>query len=117
MHVKWAAFSSVSQPSPIVSSGATNTATTSATFGSTINYVTNGMTTFVAGNGGTPASGLLSATLAFTAGTATATNAQISRTFTTAKYTAAGSYVSTTPATWTGMTSAWSGLVVVSLQP
>jgi len=71
----------------------------------------------VAGNGGTPATGTLSATPAFTAGTATTTNAQTSRTFTTAKHTAAGSYASTTPVTWSGTTSNWSGWGAVSLQP
>ncbi len=49
LHVKWAAFSGVNQTTPVVSSGGQNTATTSATFASTINYVTNGMTTVVAG--------------------------------------------------------------------
>jgi len=117
LHAKWSAYSGVNQTTPIASSGGVNTSTTSATFGSTINYVNNGMTTVVAGNGGTPATGTLSATPAFSAGTATTTNAQTSRTFTTAKHTAAGSYASTTPVTWTGTTSAWSGLVVVSLQP
>lgn len=117
LHVKWAAFSGVNQTTPTASFGGVNTNTTSATFGSTLNYVTNGMTTVVAGNGGTPATGTLSATPAFTAGTATTTNAQTSRTFTTAKHTASGSYASTTPVTWSGTTSAWSGLVVVSLQP
>ena len=117
LHVKWASFTGVNQTSPIASYGGVNTSTTSATFGSTINYVANGMTTVVAGNGGTPATGALSATPAFTAGTATTTKAQTSRNFTTAKHTASGSYASTTPVTWTGTTSAWSGLVIVSLQP
>lgn len=117
LHVKWASFSKVNQNTPVVSSGGSNTASTSATFGSVVNYVANGMTTVVAGNGGTPATGALSATPTFTAGTATTTNAQTSRTFTTAKHTAAGSYANTTPVTWTGTTSAWSGLVAVSLQP
>lgn len=117
LHVKWASFTGVNQTTPIASSGGVNTATTSATFDSTINYVNNGMTTVVAGNGGTPATGTLSATPAFIAGTATTTNAQTSRTFTTAKHTATGSYASTTPVTWTGTTSNWSGLVAVSLQP
>jgi hypothetical protein len=117
LHVDWASFSGVNQTTPIAGSGGTNTNTTSATFSSAINYVANGMTTVVAGNGGTPATGTLSATPAFTAGTATTTNTQTSRTFTTAKHTAAGSYASTTPVTWTGTTGAMSGLAVVSLQP
>ena len=117
LHVKWAAFSTVNQTSPIASSGSVNTAATSATFGSTINYVANGMTTVVAGNGGTPATGALSATPSFTTGTATTTNAQTSRTFTTAKHMASGSYASSTQVNWTHTTSNWSGLVVVSLQP
>lgn len=57
LHAKWWAFSGVNQTTPIVASGGTNTASTSATFGGTISYVTNGMTTVVAGNGGTPATG------------------------------------------------------------
>jgi len=51
LHVKWASFADVNQTAPVASSGATSTATTSATFGSTINYVANGMTVVVAGNG------------------------------------------------------------------
>ena len=117
LHVKWASFSGVNQTTPIASSGAVNTATTSATFGSAINYVNNGMTTVVSGNGGTPATGALTATPAFTAGTATTTNAQTSRTFTTSRHTAAGSYAGTTRVSWSGTTSTRSGLVVVSLQP
>lgn len=39
------------------------------------------------------------------------------QTFTTAKHTAAGSYASSTAVTWSGKTSAWLGLVVISLQP
>ncbi|MFA7060541.1 MAG: carboxypeptidase regulatory-like domain-containing protein [Pedobacter sp.] len=117
LHVKWAAFTGVNQTTPIAGSGGVNTATTSATFGSSVKYVTNGMTTVVAGNGGTPATGTLSATPAFIAGTATTTNAQTSRTFITARHTAAGSYASATPMTWTGTASKWSGLAVVSLQP
>lgn len=117
LHVKWAAFSGVNQTTPIASSGGTNTATTTATFGSTINYVANGMTTVVAGNGGTPATGTLSATPAFTAGAAATTNAQTSRTFTTAKQSASGSYAGSTTVSWSGTTSSRSGLVVVSLRP
>ena len=117
LHVKWAAFKNVNQTTPTAGIGGANTASTSVTFGSTVNYVANGMTTVVAGNGGTPATGTLSATPAFTADTATTTNAQTSRTFTTAAHTASGSYAASTVVSWSGTTSAWSGLVVVSLQP
>ena len=117
LHVKWASYTGVNQTTPFASSAAKNTGSTTVTFGSTINYVNNGMTVVVAGNGGTPATGTLTATPSFTAGTATTTNAQTSRTFTTAKHTASGSYASTTPVNWTGTTNGRSGLVVVSLQP
>jgi hypothetical protein len=117
LHVKWASYTGVNQTNPVASSGSVNAGSTSVTFGSTINYVNNGMTVVVAGNGGTPATGTLTATPSFNAGTATTTNAQTSRTFTTAPHTAAGSYTSSTAVTWGGTTSAWSGLVVVSLQP
>jgi hypothetical protein len=117
LHVKWASYTGVNQTTPVASSGAVNTATTSATFGSTINYAVNGMTVVVAGNGGTPATGTLTASPSFTAGTATTTNGQTSRTFTTARHTAAGSYASSTTVSWSGTTSTRSGLVVVSLQP
>lgn len=117
LHVKWASYTGVNQTAPIASSVATNTASTSATFGSAINYVNNGMTIVVSGNGGTPATGTLAAAPSFTAGAATTTDTQTSRTFTTAKHTAAGSYAGSTAVAWTGTTSAWSGLVVVSLQP
>lgn len=117
LHVKWASYSGVNQITPVASSGATNTATTSATFGSTINYVNNGMTVVVAGNGGTPATGTLTATPSFIADTATTTNAQTSRTFTATHTAGGGSYASSTAVTWSGTTSPWSGLVVVSLQP
>jgi len=115
--VKWASFAGVDQSTPVASSAAHSTASTTVTFGSTINYVTNGMTVVVAGNGGTPATGTLTATPAFTAGTATTTSAQTSRVFTTAMHTAAGSYASSTTVSWSGTTSTRSGLVVASLQP
>jgi hypothetical protein len=118
LHVNWSSYTGVNQTTPYGSPGGASTNTTSATFGSAISYVNNGMTTVVAGNGGTPATGALTATPAFAAGIATTTNGHTSRTFTTAKHTAAGSYASSTAVTWSGnKTSAWSGLVVVSLQP
>lgn len=117
LHVKWAAFSGVNQTTPFAGSGGTSAGATSATFGSTINYVTNGMTTVVAGNGGSPAIGTLSTTPAFTAGTATTSNSHTSNTYTTAKHTAAGSYASTIAVSWSGTTSKWSGVVVASMQP
>jgi hypothetical protein len=117
LHIKWGSFSGVNQTTPVASSGGADTNTTSATFGSAISYVINGMTTVVSGNGGTPATGTLSATPAFVTGTATTTNAQTSKTFTTATNTTAGSYASTTPVTWSGTTSNMSGVVAVSLQP
>jgi hypothetical protein len=117
LHVKWASFKGVNQTAPVAGSGAINTATTSTTFGSAISYVANGMTVVVAGNGGTPATGALSTTPPFTAGTATTTSAQTSRSFTTATHTASGNYAGTTAVSWSGTTSSRSGLVVVSLQP
>ncbi|HIJ86309.1 MAG TPA: S8 family serine peptidase [Desulfuromonadales bacterium] len=117
LHVKWAAFSGANQTTPVVSSGGNNTATTSATFGSAINYVANGMTTVVSANGGTPATAALSATPAFTAGSVTTTNAQSSASFTSARHSAAGSYAATTAVTWSGTTSSRSATVAVSLQP
>ncbi|HTF99374.1 MAG TPA: hypothetical protein VK654_02160, partial [Nitrospirota bacterium] len=89
----------------------------SVTFNTAVTYANNGMTTVVSGNGGSPATGSLSATPGFTAGTATTANNHTSNTFTTARHTAAGSYASSTALSWSGTTSAWSGLVVVSLQP
>ncbi|HIJ86311.1 MAG TPA: S8 family serine peptidase [Desulfuromonadales bacterium] len=117
LHVKWAAFSGVNQTTPVVSSGGQNTATTSATFGSTINYVAGGMTTVVSANGGTPATAALIATPAFIAGTGTTSNAQSSTSFTSARHAAAGSYAATTAVTWSGTTSSRSATVAVSLQP
>lgn len=117
LHVKWAAFSGVNQTTPLVSFGGANTSATTATFGNAINYVANGMTTVVAGNGGTPATGTLSTTPVFTAGVATTTNNQTSRAFTTAAHTASGSFASSTAVKWTGTTSSRSALVVVSMQP
>jgi hypothetical protein len=117
LHVKWASFSGVNQTTPIAGSTARNAGSTSVTFNTAVNYVNNGMTTVVSGNGGTPATGSLSATPSFTAGTATTTNGHTGRTFTTLKHTAAGSYTGTTSVSWSGTTSAWSGLVAVSLQP
>jgi hypothetical protein len=117
LHVTWSSYTGVKQNIPVYSSAAAwNTGTTSVTFNSTINYVNNGMTVVVSGNGGTLSTGTLTAIPAFTAGTPTTANNQTSRAFTTATHTAAGSYPSTTAVTWTGTTN-WSGIVVVSLQP
>jgi hypothetical protein len=117
MHVKWSSYSGVNQAAPFASSAAVNTESTKTAFGNTINYVKNGMTTVVAGNGGTPATGTLSATPAFTPGPPTTSNGHTSRTFTTAKHTANGSYPSSTAVSWSGTTSNRSALAVVSLQP
>jgi hypothetical protein len=117
LHVKWSSYTGVNQTVPVVSSAARNAGSTSVTFGSIVNYVNKGMTVVVAGNGGTPATGSLSATPGFTAGAATTTSGHTSRTFTTSTHTAAGSYASSTAAAWSGTTSARSGLVAVSLQP
>ena len=116
LHVKWSSYTGVDQSMPVVSSGAMHTRSNSVTFGSTINYINNGMTVVVAGNQGSPATGTLSATPAFTAGTAMTTDGHTSMTFTTAKHTSAGSYASNTTVPWSGSTG-HSGLVVVSLQP
>ena len=105
LHVKWASYTGVNQTNPIASSAARNAGSTSVTFGSTINFVNNGMTLLVAGNGGVPATATLTATPSFTAGTATTSNAQTSRIFTTAQHTAAGSYSSSTRVSWSGTTS------------
>lgn len=75
------------------------------------------MTTVVAANGGSAASGSLNATPAFTADTATTGNSQTSRAFTSAMHTATGSYASSTTVSWSGTTSNRSALVAVSLQP
>jgi hypothetical protein len=117
LHVSWASYTGVGQTAPVVSSAAQNTASTSVAFHSTVNFVKNGMTIVVAGNGGSPAIGTLTATPAFAAGTATTTDAQTSRSFVTAGHAAAGSYPSSTTVSWSGTTSNRSGLVVVSLQP
>jgi hypothetical protein len=117
LHVKWSSYAGVDQTNPVVSSAAHNIGSTSVSFGSTINFVNNGITVVVAGNGGTSATGTLTATPPFAAGTATTTKSQTSQTFTTPTHTAAGSYSSSTAVSWSGKTSSWSGLVVVSLQP
>jgi hypothetical protein len=116
IHVKWASFSNVNQTTPNKSFGSANTATTSATFGTAVSYVANGMTTVVAANGGATATGTLSTTPAFTPGTVIQ-NVQSSNTFTTVAHIAAGSYVATTSVGWTGVTGIMSGTVAVSLQP
>jgi len=117
LHVKWASYSGVNQSSPVFSSATLNTSSTSSTtFGSTVNYVNGGMTVVVAGNGGSSATGTLSATPSFTAGTATKANSHTSQTFVTARHTANGSYSSTTKVSWSSG-STGSGLVAVSLQP
>jgi hypothetical protein len=118
VHVKWASYSGVNQTTPIPTtngSNAVNTSTTSVTFGAAINYVANGMTVVAAANGGTVA-GTLSATPAFTAGTAETTNGHVSMPFVTAKHTAGGSYASGTTVTFTGGSSR-SALVVATMQP
>ncbi len=118
-HVKWAVFNNVNQTTPVYSSAAANTTTTSATFGSAVNYVVGGMTTAIAANGGSSATGAITATTpAFaTFGTATKSTTS-SNTFTIASaHTAAGSYASTTAVSWTGTTGKMSATVAVSLQP
>jgi hypothetical protein len=96
----------------VAGSAARNTGTTSVSFGSAVNYVNYGMTVVVADNCGTPATGTLTATPSFTAGTATTTSAKTSRTFAIAKHTVAGSYANSSAVTWSGFTSPRSGLMV-----
>jgi hypothetical protein len=118
LHVKWAAFGGVNQADPFVSSAARNTNTTSATFGTDVAYVAKGITTVVAGNGGTPVTGTLTATPSFTPGTAITASAQTSNTYTSATHATSGTYSSSTSVVWSGTpASSWSGLVAVSLRP
>jgi len=115
MDVKWTSFVGVNQTTPVCSAAANSAAATTVSFGSNINYVNNGMTVVVAGNGG-HFSGTLNATPAFTAGSVTLSSLQASMPFTTATHTLSGTYPAATLVSWTG-TTAWSALVVVSLQP
>lgn len=116
MDVKWASFVGVNQTTPLYSFTANSAAATTVSFGSDINYVANGMTVVVAGNGGS-ATGTLIATPAFTEGPAIKGSLQTSRPFTTARHTLSGTYPAATSVNWTVASTAWSALVVASLQP
>jgi hypothetical protein len=117
-HVKWAVFQKVNQTTPVASSAAAGTTATSATFGTAVNYVVGGITTVVAANSGTSATGAITATTpAFSTVGTVVKSASSSNTFTTAVHTAAGSYAATTAVTWTGTTANGSATVAVSLQP
>jgi len=119
LHVNAATFADIDQTTPINSSGQNNSAAVTVTFGAAaIAYLQNGMTTYIASNGGTPVTESTPATPAFTedsltAGTAACTTA----TAVTAAHAAAGSYASPTTITFAGTTSARSALVVASFRP
>jgi uncharacterized repeat protein (TIGR01451 family) len=114
LHVYWASYSSVDQTNPVFDSGATYSAATSVTFGSVIDYLANGRTFYVSGNGGTvthtpPAT--------FTQAAAyTNSNNQSSAAAGTAVHAAAGNYAAGTTVNWAGG-SARSAVVVASLRP
>ncbi len=120
-HVLWAAYSDVNQTTPIPTAGsaAVSTGTATVTFGSTINYIKNGMTIVVSGNGGNVSIGncTLSTTPAFADASYSNANGHTSKSFTTTPHTATGSYAGSSAVTWGLGSVGYSALVVVSLQP
>ena len=114
LHVYWASYSSVDQANPVVDSGAAYNAATTVTFGSTINFLANGKTFYVSGNGGTVTE-TPPATFTTVANYTNSSN-HSSAAADTAAHAAAGNYAATTTVTWTGG-SARSAVVVASLRP
>jgi hypothetical protein len=117
IHVRWAVYSGVDQTNPIFDSSANSNATTAITFGAAIDYLQNGLTFYVAGNGGNAAT--MPAPAGFTQRLITQANGHSSFTasITTAPHAANGTYAATTGFTFGGTTSGRSALVVASLRP
>ena len=114
LHVYWASYSSVDQANPVVSSGAAYNAATTVTFGSAINFLANGKTFYVSGNGGTVAE---TPPATFTQiANYTNSNNHSSAAADTAAHAAAGNYAAGTTVNWAGG-SARSAVVAASLRP
>ena len=114
LHVYWASYSSVDQADPVLSSGANYNGATTVTFGSTINYLANGKTFYVSGNGGNvneTAPGTFTQVANYN-GSSNHSSAAAD----TATHAAAGNYATGTTVSWPGG-SARSAVVVASLRP
>ncbi len=114
LHVYWASYSSVDQTNPVYDSGANYNGATTVTFGSVIDFLANGKTFYVSGNGGS-----VNAThpATFTQiDNYNASSNHSSAAADTAAHAAAGSYAAATTVDWAGG-SARSAVVVASLRP
>jgi hypothetical protein len=122
IHVKWASYSDVNQTYPINDFNANysyiTTPPVSVTFGgsTTIDYIAEGLTLYVAANGGasatmTPPSGFSQV------GSSTTTDGHSSFIAATANHGSNGNYASTTTVNFGGTTSDRSAIVVAALNP
>lgn len=115
LHIYWASFSGVDQTSPVVSAAGNYAAAAAVSFGSAVNFLANGSTFYVTGNGGTPATHAPVATFAQQA-TATSNN-HSSFVEGTAVHATAGTYAAGTSVAFGGTTAGRSAVVAVSLRP
>ena len=116
IHVKWVSYSDVLQMFPINDSHAQVAYSNSAWFGDQIDYTANGLTLYVAANGGTPAT--MSPPTDFSqVGSDTTTDGHSSFIAATANHGSYGNYPSNTTANFGGTTTTVSAIVVASLNP
>ena len=120
IQVKWASYSGVHQTIPVNDSASNSAAAASVTFGSTIDYVSGGMTVVAGSNGGNTAAMSVGGTPSFAitaAATSTNGGGMSSAIGVTAEHTGTGSYASSTNVSFSGTTSTRSAVVAVSLAP
>lgn len=118
IHAKAATFSGVDQNTPISGSAGNYSGNAAPTFGTAVDYTVGGLTTYVAANGGSPATLTNAAGFTTVAGATDTTSAHSSfaSMITTIPHSTAGTYAAATSVTFGGTTSNRSAIVVASLR-
>ncbi|MEP7137168.1 MAG: MBG domain-containing protein, partial [Chloroflexota bacterium] len=117
IHVRWATYSGIDQTNPIFDSNANYNGGTNVTFGQQIDFLLDGLTFYVAANGGSNAAMTLPATFTQRLSTISSGHSSYAASITTAPHAANGNYAAATSVAFTGTTSNRSALVVASLRP
>jgi len=127
IHVYWGSYSGVDQTSPLVDSAANSINSATITFASQVDYVTNGLLVYAAGNGGlfsamtTVPAGFFSAMTTVPAGFSeirrTGANGHASYIAETAVQASNGNYAGTSQIIFTAGDQARSAVAVASLRP
>lgn len=115
LHVLRTTFAGVDQTTPTSGSAANYAGGTAVTFGTAVDYLVNGLTFYVTGNGGSPATMTMPA--GFTTRLTTTSSAHSSFAADTGTHAAGGTFAAGTSISFGGTTSARSVVGVAALRP